>query len=114
MKHQQRGISFIGILFVGGILAFGGILAAQVLPTVMEFQTIRKTAHKAANTGSTVGEVKAIFDRAAIIDNISSIAGKDLEVTKQGDKTIVTFAYTREIHIGGPAFLLLKYSGKSE
>lgn len=114
MKHQQRGISFIGILFVGGILAFAGILAAQVLPTVMEYQTIRKTVHKAANTGNTVGEIKSIFDKAAIIDDIHSIAGKDLEVTKVGDKTVVSFAYNREIHLVGPAFLLLKYTGKSE
>ncbi|MDQ3060186.1 MAG: DUF4845 domain-containing protein [Pseudomonadota bacterium] len=113
MKHQQRGISLIGILFIGGILAFGGILAAQILPTVMEYQTILKTANKAA-VGTTVGEVKANFDKAAQIDDIHSISGKDLEVTKEGDKTIVSFAYTREIHVAGPAFILLKYSGKTK
>lgn len=113
MKHQQRGISFIGILFVGGILAFAGILAAQILPTVMEYQTILKTVNKAA-AGSTVGEVKSLFDKAATIDNIHSITGKDLEVTKEGDKTVVSFAYTREIHLVGPAFILLKYDGKSK
>jgi hypothetical protein len=113
MKHQQRGISFIGILFVGGILAFTGILAAQILPTVMEYQTILKTVNK-ASAGGTVGEVKSLFDKAATIDNIKSITGRDLEVTKEGDKTVVSFAYTREIHIAGPAFILLKYDGKSK
>lgn len=114
MKHQQRGISFIGLLFVGGILAFAGILAAQILPTVMEYQTILKTVNKAAGSGSTVGEVKSLFDKAATIDNIHSITGRDLEVTKEGDKTVVSFAYTREIHLVGPAFILLKYDGKSK
>ena len=114
MKHRQRGISFIGILFVGGILAFGGILTAQILPTVMEYQTILKTANKVAASGTTVGEVKAQFDKAATIDNIHSITGRDLEVTKEGDKTVVSFSYTREIHLVGPAFILLKYDGKSK
>jgi hypothetical protein len=114
MKHQQRGISFIGLLFVGGILAFTGVLMAQILPTVMEYQTILKTVNKAAGSGSTVGEVKSLFDKAATIDNIHSITGKDLEVTKEGDKTVVSFAYTREIHLAGPAFILLKYDGKSK
>ncbi len=114
MKHQQRGISFIGLLFVGGILAFAGILAAQILPTVMEYQTILKTVNKAAGSGTTVGEVKSLFDKAATIDNIHSISGRDLEVTKEGDKTVVSFAYTREIHLVGPAFILLKYNGKSQ
>ena len=113
MKSTQRGISFIGILFVGGILAFTGVIAAQVFPTLVEFQAINKAAKKAAE-GSTVPEVRSIFDKAAQIDDIKSISGKDLDVTKVGDQTVVGFAYNKEIPIGGPAFLLLKYAGKSK
>lgn len=113
MKHQQRGISFIGLLFVAAILACAGVLAAQVVPTLIEFQAINKAATKATG-GSTVAEVRSIFDKAAAIDDIKSISGKDLEVSKQGDKTIVAFAYTREIHMAGPAYLLLKYNGQSK
>lgn len=113
MKNKQRGISFIGILFVGGVLAFAGVIAAQVFPTLVEFQAITKAASK-AQVGSTVPEVRAIFDKAAQIDDIKSITGKDLDVGKEGDKTVVSFAYNKEIHIGGPAYLLLKYTGKSK
>jgi predicted transcriptional regulator len=113
MKNRQRGISFIGILFVGGVLAFAGVIAAQVFPTLIEFQAITKAASKAKD-GNTVPEVRSIFDKAAQIDDIKSITGKDLEVTKDGDKTKVAFAYNKEIHIGGPAYLLLKYTGQSK
>lgn len=113
MKHKQRGISFIGILFVGAIVACAFVLGAQVLPTLIEFQAITKAANK-ATTGNTVPEVRAIFDKAGQIDDIHSISGKDLEVTKEGDKTVVAFAYTREIHMAGPAYLLLKYTGRSK
>ncbi len=113
MKHHQRGISLIGFLFVGAVVACAGILGAQVLPTLIEFQAITKAATK-ASTGNTVPEVRAIFDKAGAIDDIRSISGKDLEVTKVGDKTVVAFAYTREIHMAGPAYLLLKYNGRSK
>ena len=113
MKTKQRGISFIGILFVGGVLAFAGVIAAQVFPTLVEFQAITKAASKSKD-GKTVPEVRAIFDKAAQIDDIKSITGKDLDVSKEGDKTVVSFAYNKEIHIGGPAYLLLKYTGKSK
>lgn len=113
MKKKQRGISFIGLLFVGAVVAFAGILAAQVLPTLIEFQAITKAASKAA-AGNTVPEVRAIFDKAGQIDDIHSISGKDLDVTKEGDKTVVSFSYTREIHMVGPAYLLLKYNGRSK
>ena len=113
MKRGQHGISFIGILFVGGVLAFTGVIAAQVFPTLVEFQAITKAASKAA-TATTVPEVRVNFDKAAQIDDIKSVTGKDLEVTKEGDKVVVAFAYNKEIHIGGPAYLLLKYTGRSK
>ncbi len=113
MKSKQQGISFIGILFVGGVLAFSGVIAAQVFPTLIEFQAITKAASKAKD-GNSVAEVRGIFDKAGQIDDIKSISGKDLDVSKEGDKTVVRFAYNKEIHIGGPVYLLLKYTGKSK
>ncbi len=113
MNNRQRGISFIGVLFVVGVLAFAGVIAAQAFPTVVEFQSITKAATKAKD-GASVVEVRSIFDKAAQVDDIKSIAGKDLEVSKEGDKTVVSFAYNKEIHIAGPAFLLIKYAGRSK
>ena len=113
MRSRQRGISFIGLLFVGGVLAVTGVVAAQVFPTFLEYQAISRGVIK-ASAGSTVPEVRAIFDRAATVDNVSSIKGSDLEVTKENDKIVVSFAYQREIHLAGPAFLTLKYAGRSK
>jgi len=112
IKSSQRGMTLIGLLFVGGLVAVTGVIAAQVVPTVIEYQTILKTVNK-AKEGNTVPEVRMIFDRAASIDAISSITAKDLDVTKEDDKVVVRFAYQREFHLVGPAFLTLKYSGQS-
>jgi len=113
VKSRQAGISFIGLLFVVGVLAALAVLLAQAFPTVVEYQAILKAAQK-ASTGNTVAEVRQIFERAADIDDIKSIGPKDLDITKNGDKVVVKFAYTREIHMFGPAYLLLKYSGQSK
>jgi hypothetical protein len=113
VKSRQSGISFISLLFVVGVLACLGILAAQALPTVVEYQAILKAVQK-SSAGNTVPEVRQIFERAAAIDDIKSISGKDLEVSKNGDRVVVKFAYNREIHMFGPAFLLLKYVGESK
>lgn len=112
-KSKQRGISFIGLLFVGGVLAMTGVVAAQVFPTVLEFMAVQKAVQR-ASVGQSVVEVRSIFDKATEIDAISSITGKDLDVSKQGDKVVVAFAYQREIHLVGPAFLTLKYTGQSK
>jgi Domain of unknown function (DUF4845) len=112
-KSRQRGVSFLGLLIVGGLLAMTGVVLAQVLPTLLEFQAVNKAVNKAKDGGS-VPEVRRLFDKASQIDDIKSISGKDLEITKEGDKVVVRFAYEREIHLAGPAWLTLKYAGRSK
>ncbi|MGA0572525.1 DUF4845 domain-containing protein [Variovorax sp. VNK109] len=112
-KSGQRGISFFGLLFVGGVLACVVLVGLQVFPTYMEYLAVEKAVRKAANEGTTVAEIRSSFDRTAAIDNIETIKGTDLDISKQGEKVVVTFAYTREIELVGPAFLLMKYSGSS-
>ena len=117
MRHtsaaSQRGISFIGLLFLGVVLAFLAIVGAKVVPTASEYMSIKKAVKKAAAEGDTVPAVRASFDRAAAVDYISTISGKDLEITKQGDKVVASCAYDKEIALFGPAFLLIKYRGSS-
>jgi hypothetical protein len=112
-KSNQLGISFIGLIFVVGVLAALVVLAAQAFPTVVEYQAALKAAQK-ASSGGTVAEVRQIFDKAADIDDIKSVSGRDLDISKDGDKIRVKFAYNREIHMFGPAYLLLKYAGQSK
>ena len=113
LGSRQSGMSMIGLLFVVGVLACAGVVGAQVFPTVVEYQAIMKAAQK-ASAGNTVAEVRQIFDKAADVDDFKAIKGKDLEISKQGDKVIVNFGYNKEIHLFGPAWLLLKYQGQSK
>jgi Tfp pilus assembly protein PilE len=110
---KQSGISFIGLLFVVGVLACLGVLGAQVFPTFVEYQAILKAAQK-ASAGSSVPEVRQMFEKASQIDDFKSVSSKDLDISKNGDKVVVKFAYNKEIHMFGPAFLLLKYVGRSK
>lgn len=112
-RSKQGGFTFLGLLFFGGLLAVAGVIAAQVVPTLIELQAINKAVSKARD-GSTAMEVRILFDKAAAVDDIKSITGKDLEVIKEGDKNLVKFSYQREIHLAGPAYLTLKYSGSSK
>ena len=113
LRSRQRGITFLGLVFVGGVLAVSGVIAAQVVPTFIEYQAVIKAANR-AKEGTSVAEVRAAFDRSAAVDDIKAITGKDIEVTKEGDKVVVAFAYQREIHLVGPAWLTLKYEGRTK
>ena len=112
-KSKQRGISFIGLVVVGSMLAMTGVVVAQMFPTYLEYQSILKAVNK-AKEGQSVAEARMIFDKQASVDDIKTISGKDVDVTKEGDKVVVSFAYQREIHLVGPAYLTLKYAGRSK
>jgi hypothetical protein len=109
---RQTGLSFFGVVILGAIVVFCFVVGAKVVPTVVEYQAIRKAADRAA-AGTTVAEVRSLFDRSAAVDDISSIKGTDLAVSKEGEKVVVSFAYNKEIELFGPAYLLLKYQGRS-
>ena len=109
---RQRGISFIGLVFVAAVLGCLGVVVAQVIPTLIEWQAIDKAANK-AKEGATVPEIRAIFDRAQAIDDFKSVSGRDLELKMVGDKVVVGYAYEREIPLFGPAYLTLKYKGET-
>lgn len=110
---RQKGISFLGLLILGVVLALIAIVGAKVFPTATEYIAINKAVKKAAAEGDTVQAIRLAFDRSAAVDYISSIEGKDLQVSKQNDQVVVSFAYDKEIPLAGPAFLLIKYRGSA-
>ena len=114
--HRQRGVTLFGLMFWAILIGMIALVALKVLPTVNEYLTIKRAVDKVALSGAgTVPEVRAGFDKQKEIDySISSISGKDLEITKNNDKLVISFAYDKEIELMGPVYLLLKYRGQSK
>jgi sensor histidine kinase regulating citrate/malate metabolism len=112
-KSRQRGISLFTLVLFLAVLGAVGAVAMRAFPSVIEYQAALKAINKAKDE-TTVQAVRNAFDRAAQIDDITSIGGKDLEVTKDGDRVVVSFAYEKEFHLFGPAWLTLKYEGTSK
>jgi hypothetical protein len=114
--RQQRGMSLIGLMVWAIIIGFLGYVAVRVLPTLNEYLTIQRAVDRvAAESPATVGEVRKAFEKQKEIEySISSISGKDLEITKENEKLVIRFAYDKEIPLVEPVYLLLKYKGRSK
>ena len=114
VRSRQRGMSFIGLIFIGLFAVSAFAIGGQSLPIFLEYKAIQKAAAKASHDGTTVPAVRASFDRAGAIDNISSMKGEDLEITKNGDKIVVSFKYSREIPLFGPAYLVYRFQDQTK
>jgi hypothetical protein len=113
---RQRGVTLLGLVFWAVVISMSALLAMRVLPTVNEFATIKRVVTKVAvEGGSTVTEIRAAFERAKSIEYaIQSISGKDLDISKENDRVVVSFSYDKEIELFGPVSLLIKYRGRSQ
>ena len=113
---RQRGITLFGLMFWAIVVGFGALLIMRVLPTMNEYFTIQKAVKKiAVEGGSTVPEIRNAFEKQKEIEySIQSISGKDLVITKENDKVVISFAYDKEIELMKPVYLLIKYEGRSK
>ena len=113
---RQRGLTLIGLLTWAILIGFAGYLLVRVLPTISEAYTVQGVVDRlAAQPASTVPEIRQAFDRQRIIDaSIVSLTGRDLDITKENERVVISFAYDKEIELFGPVFLLIKYAGRSK
>jgi hypothetical protein len=58
---RQRGLSFIGVIFIGLLAVAAFAIGGQSIPIFLEYQAIKKAATKAARESSTVPEVAGSF-----------------------------------------------------
>jgi hypothetical protein len=113
-RQGQRGITLFGLMFWAVFIGFGALIGMRVLPTLNEYFTIKRAINKLTTEGSTVPEIRAAFERQKDIEYaITSIGGKDLNITKENDKIVISFAYEKEVEIVNPVFLLIKFEGRS-
>ncbi|MBU6258820.1 MAG: DUF4845 domain-containing protein [Burkholderiales bacterium] len=115
-RARQGGVTLFGLLFWAIVIGFLAYLLVRTLPTVNEYLTIQRTIDQIAKTQpATVAEVRQAFDRQKDIEYaISAVSGNDLQITKENDRVVISFAYDKLIPIYGPVYLLIKYEGRTQ
>lgn len=115
-RAQQRGLTLFGLMFWAVVIGFGAYVVVRVLPTLNEYVTIQRAVEKiAASQPATVAEVRQQFDKQRELEySISELTGKDLVITKENDRVVISYAYNKEVPIYGPVYVLIKYEGRSK
>ena len=61
----------------------------------------------------TVAEIRRSFDRRATIDYQKSVTAEDLEITKEGNETVVTAAWQQKIPLFTGYTLIVDFSAST-
>jgi hypothetical protein len=116
MRNKQRGISFLVVFLIGVVLALVAVGAMKIAPAYQDFMTAKKdmlaVAGSEGRTGSVV-DIRKAFDRRADIDGITVVTGADLDISKDGGDTVISFAYTKKIPLFANVSLLIDFAASS-
>lgn len=111
---KQRGLSLSGLILALIVIGLSAVIGMQVVPAVVEFQSIKKAMNDARTKGTTAAEIEAAFNKQANAGYITSIRGQDLTIVKENGDFVVSFAYDKKLPLFGPASLLLEFSGSTD
>jgi hypothetical protein len=116
MKYQ-RGLSLNAMIIGSVILAIVAIFGAKITPDWIEFgkikKAIRATAGDPSLKESTVTQVRAAYQKRAEIDDITSITPQDIDITKEGNELVLSFAYEKKVHLFKNVSVVFDFEGNS-
>ena len=114
MKYQ-RGVTLTGLVFWLIVISMAALLGMKVTPAVLEYYRVLKDCKatvKQVGQDATVTDVRRVFSNFANIDYLD-FDPKNLDISKQGNKVVIEFAYERRIPLFLNASLLLDFKGST-
>ena len=112
--YAQQGAGFIVVMFYFVVAALVMFLGLKLVPVYIDYFTVKKIISSMAyseevKTG-TVAEIRRSFDRRATVDYQKSVTADDLEITKEGNETVVTAAWQQKIPLFTGYTLVVDFS----
>ena len=116
MRKNQLGVSLGGLMVGAAIFIVLAMLGMKLGPTYLEFFAIKKAVSAIAQEkrGATVLEIRKTFDARATIDDISTVKGADLEVTKEGSDLLISVNYRKEIPLFANVGVYIEFRAASK
>lgn len=114
MRNGQLGVTIMGLLTVLVIVIVVALFGMKIIPSFLEFRTAKSAIEIVARSAQSPADARRAFDNRATIDNIETIQAKDLEITREGNQMVISFAYRKEVSLFGPVSLCIDYAANSK
>ena len=108
----------VGMVLISAGIVFFAIMALKLIPAYIEFATIqghlRELARAPDTRGASPSEIMAAFNRRAQVDDISSVNGRDLDISLDGSEVILSAVYSTRIKMVGNLSACIDFEASSE
>jgi len=107
-------MTLIGFILFGGLAVLLVIEAARAYPALLEYYEVQRAVVYATQQANNPADIRKIFDNNAVINNISSVAGTDLEIEKAGTGYVASVSYTAWINLFKNVNLVIEFTASSQ
>jgi hypothetical protein len=116
MRKCQLGIGLGGLMVGTIIFIVLAMFGMKLGPSYLEFYAIKKAVNAIAQERRTasVADIRKTWDARATIDDISSVKGADIEITKEGSDLVITAGYRKEVPLAGNLGVYIDFRASSK
>ena len=117
--RKQQGMTFIGLVITIAVIVFVAVITMKLTPAYLEFMSVKKAIAKIENDPSfasmSKNDVVTQFDRSAQIDDIKTIKGNELLISKEeGGRPVVTAEYQTIVPLVANVSALLDFRASTD
>ena len=113
--YRQQGVSLVALIIGLIILAVIALFAMKVIPSFIEFRSAKAAIDSIAREmpGGTPNDVRRAFESRATIDDVSTVKPSDLEIGRDGNQVVISFAYRKEVPLFSNVGLYIDYAARA-
>ncbi|MCB1948617.1 DUF4845 domain-containing protein [Nitrosomonas sp.] len=117
-RGSQYGISLTGMMFWSVVLILVVLLGMKVAPVYIENASIKKNLAAVAGDASlqnaTASQIRLAFSKRAQIDGITAITAKDIKISRDKGKNILSVTYSEKVPLFANVSLQIDFDTQSD
>ena len=118
MKHKsQSGVSLIGVMIGGAVLAALLLVGLKLIPVVSEYMGVKRSMTAVVGGANpqtaTVSELRSAFTKRAMVDDVTTVSASDLDITKEDGRIVISVEYARKVKLFGNVSLLIDFNAST-
>ncbi len=112
MHNRQSGVSLMALIAILVLVMVVALFGMKVIPSFLEFRAAKGAIEAIARErqGGTPADIRRAFENRSTIDDITAIKPNDLEITKDGNAVVISFAYRKEVPLFKSVGLYIDYA----
>jgi Tfp pilus assembly protein FimT len=115
MRNRQSGVSLLALIAILIVVAVIALFGMKVIPSFLEFRAAKNAIEAIARErqGSSPTDIRRAFENRSAIDDINTIKPSDLDIGKDGNATVISFAYRKEVPLFKNVGLYIDYAASA-